>query len=82
MPTSAPPNTFYLIDGFALMFRSYYAIRNGMNSPVTGEPTNATFAFTDMLLKLFRDYKPAYVAMAMESEGCSSLRASAVHRPR
>jgi DNA polymerase-1 len=69
MPTSAPPNTFYLIDGFAQMFRSYYAIRNGMNSPVTGEPTNATFAFTDMLLKIYRDYQPAYLAMAMETEG-------------
>ncbi|MBX2850664.1 MAG: DNA polymerase I [Phycisphaeraceae bacterium] len=69
MPTSAPPNTFYLIDGFAQMFRSYYAIRNGMNSPVTGEPTNATFAFTDMLLKIYRDYHPAYLAMAMESKG-------------
>lgn len=69
MPADAPPNTFYLIDGFAQMYRSYFAIRGGMTSPVTGEPTNATFAFTDMLLKLFRDYKPAYVAMAMECEG-------------
>eukprot|EP00752_Nemacystus_decipiens_P013617 g12075.t1 len=69
MPASAPPNTFYLIDGFAQMFRSYFAIRNGMTSPVTGEPTNATFAFTDMLLKIHRDYHPAYLAMAMECEG-------------
>ncbi len=69
MPTSAPPNTFYLIDGFAQMFRSYFAIRGGMTSPVTGEPTNATFAFTDMLLKLYREYRPAYLAMAMEHEG-------------
>ena len=69
MPTNAPPNTFYLIDGFAQMFRSYFAIRNSMTSPVTGEPTNATFAFTDMLLKIYREYQPAYLAMAMEAEG-------------
>ena len=69
MPVDAPPNTFYLIDGFAQMFRSYFAIRGGMTSPVTGEPTNATFAFTDMLLKIYREYKPAYLAMAMEAEG-------------
>ncbi|MEO0477040.1 MAG: hypothetical protein AAF085_13875, partial [Planctomycetota bacterium] len=43
MPASAPPNTFYLIDGFAQMFRSYFAIRGGMTSPVTGEPTKAIF---------------------------------------
>ena len=69
MPANAPPNTFYLIDGFAQMFRSYFAIRNSMTSPVTGEPTNATFAFTDMLLKIYREYQPAYLAMAMETEG-------------
>ncbi|MFN3166268.1 MAG: DNA polymerase I [Phycisphaeraceae bacterium] len=69
MHASAPPNTFYLIDGFAQMYRSYFAIRGGMTSPVTGEPTNATFAFTDMLMKIYRDYKPAYLAMAMEHEG-------------
>ncbi len=59
----------YLIDGHAQIFRSYFAIRGGMTSPVTGEPTNATFAFTGMLLKLFNQFEPRYVAMAIDSEG-------------
>ena len=69
-----PAKTLYLIDGHAQMFRSYFAIRGtanrsgtSMNSPVTGEPTGATFAFTAMLLKLFKDQRPEYVAMAIDT---------------
>lgn len=69
-----PDNTLYLIDGHAQMFRSYHAIRGGMSSPVTGEPTNATFAFTGMLLKLFKDYHPAYAVMAIDSDDRKTFR--------
>ncbi|MEM7625400.1 MAG: DNA polymerase I [Planctomycetota bacterium] len=62
-------HTLYLIDGHAQMFRAYHAIRGGMTSPITGEPTNATFAFTGLLLKLFTQYQPKYVAMAVDSKG-------------
>src|SRR5947208_4049537 len=34
-----------------------YAIRGGMRSPVTGEPTHAVFGFTGMLLKLLTQYR-------------------------
>jgi DNA polymerase-1 len=61
--------TFYLIDGFAQIFRAYYAIRGGMNSPVTGEPTHAVFGFAGMLIKLLRDYAPPYVAVAFDAPG-------------
>jgi DNA polymerase-1 len=61
-------NILYLIDGHAQIFRSYYAIRGGMTSPVTGEPTHATFAFTGMLIKLFNQFAPKHVAMAVDSD--------------
>ncbi|HEX7009223.1 MAG TPA: 5'-3' exonuclease H3TH domain-containing protein, partial [Phycisphaeraceae bacterium] len=68
---AAPPahKTLYLIDGHAQIFRAYYAIRGGMTSPVTGEPTHATFAFTGMLLKLFQQFRPHYVVMVIDSPG-------------
>ena len=44
--------TLYLIDGYAQFFRAYHAIRTPMTSPVTKEPTNLTFGFVGMLLKL------------------------------
>jgi len=60
--------TLYLIDGHAQMFRAFFAIRGGMTSPVTGEPTNALFAFTGMLLKLFHECKPDYAAIAFDAD--------------
>src|SRR5205085_12067671 len=63
------PETLYLIDGHAQIFRAYYAIRGGMRSPVTGEPTHAVFGFTGMLLKLLSQLKPDYVAVAMDAPG-------------
>ncbi|MEM9789094.1 MAG: DNA polymerase I [Planctomycetota bacterium] len=64
----APTPTLYLIDGHAQMFRAFFAIRGGMTSPVTGEPTNALFAFTGMLLKLFHDCRPEYAAVAFDAD--------------
>ena len=61
--------TLYLIDGHAQFFRAFHAIRTPMSSPVTKEPTNATFGFVGMLLKLFRQYKPDYVAVAIDISG-------------
>ncbi|MBC7834083.1 MAG: DNA polymerase I [Phycisphaerales bacterium] len=48
------PTTLYLIDGYAQFFRAYHAIRTPMSSPVTKEPTNLTFGFIGMLLKLLK----------------------------
>jgi len=61
--------TLYLIDGHAQIFRAYHAIRTAMTSPVTKEPTNATFGFVGMLLKLLRECHPHYVAVAIDAAG-------------
>ena len=70
--------TLYLIDGYAQFFRAYHAIRTPMTSPVTGEPTNMSFGFVGMLLKLLRGQEPAmqsaggpptYIAVALDVSG-------------
>ena len=61
--------TLYLIDGYAQIFRAYYAIRSGMHSPHTGEPTHAVFGFAAMLLKLLHQYQPAWLAVALDAPG-------------
>ena len=69
--------TLYLIDGFAQFFRAYHAIRTPMSSPVTGEPTNMTYGFVGMLLKLLRndgshlkdDGAVSYLAVALDVGG-------------
>ena len=54
--------TLYIIDGHAQIFRAYFAIRGGMNSPTTGEPTHAVFGMAGMMLKLLGQVKPDLVA--------------------
>ncbi|HET6319661.1 MAG TPA: 5'-3' exonuclease H3TH domain-containing protein, partial [Chloroflexota bacterium] len=63
------PETLYLIDGYAQIFRAYYAIRGGMRSPATGEPTHAVFGVTSLLIKLLRDIRPEYVVVALDAPG-------------
>ncbi len=61
--------TLYIIDTFAQIFRAYYAIRNGMRSPVTGEPTQAVFGVAALLLRLLKEQKPEYVVAASDAPG-------------
>ncbi len=51
---SATGDALYLIDGYAQFYRAFHAIRTPMTSPVTKEPTNLTFGFVGMMLKLLR----------------------------
>jgi DNA polymerase-1 len=57
--------SLYLIDGHSYIYRAYYAIRGLSNSK--GFPTNAIYGFTNMLLKIVKDKKPDYVAIAFDS---------------
>jgi DNA polymerase-1 len=59
--------TIYLIDGTAYIHRAYHAIRGLSNSK--GLPTNATFGFTRMLLKLIEDRQPKYAGMFFDAKG-------------
>jgi DNA polymerase-1 len=61
--------TLYLIDGHAQFFRAFHAIRTPMSSPVTKEPTNATFGFVGMILRLFRELHPDYLVVAIDVSG-------------
>ncbi|TVQ64604.1 MAG: DNA polymerase I [Phycisphaerales bacterium] len=65
--TDAP--TLYIIDGHAQLFRAFHAIRTPMSSPVTKEPTNATFGFVGMLLKILRVYRPDHLLVVIDASG-------------
>lgn len=64
MTTSHP---VYLIDGNAYIHRGYHAIPPLANKQ--GLPTNATFGFTNILLRVLRDRSPRYVAVAFDAKG-------------
>jgi DNA polymerase-1 len=59
----------YVIDSYAQIFRSYFAIRNGMRSAVTGEPTHAVFGVAGALFQLLEDQNAEYVALAWDASG-------------
>ena len=59
----------WLIDGYAQFFRAFHAIRTDMRSPVTSEPTNMTYGFVDMLLKLQNVHHPKRLAVVLDVSG-------------
>src|ERR687897_166477 len=62
----AMPKSFYIIDGHAHIYRAYFAPFRDLSGP-NGEPTKATFVFTQMLLNLIDQRKPDYLAMVIDS---------------
>ncbi|MCX8082813.1 MAG: DNA polymerase I [bacterium] len=51
----------YLVDGSALIYRSFYAIKDLRTS--TGRPTNAIYGFISSILKILKDKKPEYMCI-------------------
>ncbi len=64
----------YLVDGSGFIFRAYFAMaysgRGGMTNP-NGVPVSAVFGFTQMLLKLLKDYHAPYLAVIFDPPGGS-----------
>lgn len=58
--------TIYLVDGSGYIFRAFFAIR-GLHSK-KGVPTNAVYGFTTMLLKLLKEHKPQFLAIAFDQK--------------
>ncbi len=56
---------FYIIDGHWLAFRAYYAPFRNLTSPA-GEPTKATYVFSQQIISLIRQHEPDYLAMAVD----------------
>lgn len=53
-----------IIDGSSLLYRSFYAIPHLTDAQ--GHPTNAVYGFLNMLLKLYGELDPQYVAVAFD----------------
>jgi DNA polymerase-1 len=66
MEPDCMPKSFYIIDGHAQIYRAYHAPFRDLSSP-TGEPTKATFVFTQRILNLINERRPDYLAMVIDS---------------
>jgi DNA polymerase-1 len=54
-----------LIDGNAMIHRAFHAVPGHLTNS-KGEPVNATFGFTSMLMKALLEEKPDYIAMTFD----------------
>ena len=59
----------YLLDAYALIYRSYYAFINNPRITTTGINTSATFGFCNFLLELLELEKPTHLAVVFDPEG-------------
>ena len=58
--------TLYLIDGHAVAYRQFFALNSPNFSTREGEPTNATYGFTRILLDILENMRPKYLAVTFD----------------
>ncbi len=58
--------TLFIVDGNSYAYRAYYAIKN--LTTTKGIPVNAVYGFARLLLKIYKDYKPDYTAIAFDTK--------------
>src|SRR5215213_2026702 len=64
--SSGPRPRLLLLDGHSLAYRAFFALPVENFSTTTGQPTNAVYGFTSMLINVLRDEQPTHVAVAFD----------------
>jgi DNA polymerase-1 len=64
--TSTKTPRLLLLDGHSLAYRAFFALPVENFSTTTGQPTNAVYGFTSMLINLLRDEEPTHLAVAFD----------------
>jgi len=65
--TDKPVPTLYIIDGYGLIYRSYFAFINNPLRDMEGNNVSALFGFFNSLLMVIREYNPDYLVVAMDT---------------
>ena len=55
-----------MLDGHSLAYRAFFALPVENFATTTGQPTNAVYGFTAMLINVLRDEKPTHIAVAFD----------------
>ncbi|MEV0399240.1 DNA polymerase I [Actinoallomurus sp. NPDC050550] len=55
-----------LLDGHSLAYRAFFALPIENFSTTTGQPTNAVYGFTSMLINVLRDEAPTHVGVCFD----------------
>ncbi len=62
----APRSRLLLLDGHSLAYRAFFALPVENFSTTTGQPTNAVYGFTAMLINVLRDEQPSHMAVTFD----------------
>jgi DNA polymerase-1 len=63
---AASSERLLLLDGHSLAYRAFFALPVENFSTTTGQPTNAVYGFTAMLINVLRDEQPTHIAVAFD----------------
>ena len=69
---STDDKKLFLLDAYALIFRSYFAFARNPRLTSTGIDTSAIFGFTTTLMDLMKREKPSHLAVVFDVEGPTS----------
>src|SRR4051794_16124757 len=65
-PADGTTSRLLLLDGHSLAYRAFFALPVENFATTTGQPTNAVYGFTSMLINVLRDEAPSHVAVAFD----------------
>ncbi|HEU4716539.1 MAG TPA: hypothetical protein VFU15_01845, partial [Bacteroidia bacterium] len=57
----------FLLDAFALIYRSYFAFANNPRINSKGLNTSAVFGFTNTLLEIIKKEQPTHIAVVFDT---------------
>jgi len=66
VPPRSRPRLF-LIDGYQLIYRAYFALISRPLTTSRGENSSAAFGFTRFLKKILEDYQPDYLGVVLDA---------------
>ena len=69
MITKQTDKKLFLLDAFALIYRSYFAFSNNPRINSKGFNTSAIFGFTNTLLEILTKEQPSHIAVVFDMEG-------------
>ncbi len=55
-----------IIDSFAIIFRAFYAYPPTLSTP-DGQPSNAVYGFTSILIEIIKKFQPEYIVAVFDS---------------
>jgi DNA polymerase-1 len=67
--SSKQQKRLFIIDGYATLYRSHYALIRNPLTNIAGTPTSAIFGFANQVFQLIEDEKPDYLVAAFDSKG-------------